>query len=176
MVDGDVAHLRRRTASETNNSGSEVEHLRSGAWSTVGFIAGYRTTTEAQTYTFSANHLQPGTRRFRLRQVDHDGTAAYSTEVEVAISGSGRFVLEAAYPKPICSEGVASLRVREAVPARSVLYNMLGQQVRVLYDDVPAAGMPGRLQIGAPGLPDDTYLLRIRGPEIDVIRRMTLLK
>jgi hypothetical protein len=62
-LDGDAVQLRWTTASETNNAGFEVLH----------FVEGHGTTTEAQTYGFTAEELSAGRYVFRLRQIDYDG-------------------------------------------------------------------------------------------------------
>ncbi|GAB5519456.1 MAG: hypothetical protein RhofKO_17070 [Rhodothermales bacterium] len=113
-VDGDAAHLAWETASETNNAGFRIEHWHPGdaAWTERGFAYGHGTTLEAQRYRFTAEGLVPGSHRFRLRQVDYDGTFEYSPEIEVSVELAEAFQLSEAYPNPFNPEANVMLSVR----------------------------------------------------------------
>lgn len=82
-LDGTAARLAWTTVSETNNAGFAVEQETGTAWAERGFVAGHGTTNERHDYAFLADALAPGRHRFRLRQVDFDGTTHYSAAVEV---------------------------------------------------------------------------------------------
>lgn len=82
-LDGTAARLTWSTVSETNNAGFAVEQEAGTAWAERGFVDGHGTTTERHDYAFLADALAPGRHRFRLRQVDFDGTTHYSAAVEV---------------------------------------------------------------------------------------------
>ncbi len=82
---GRTARLSWTTASETNNAGFNVEQQTGARWRDVGFVAGRGTTTEQATYAYAVEGLDAGLHRFRLRQVDFDGSTHYSSTVEVNI-------------------------------------------------------------------------------------------
>ena len=104
-VDGNVVTLFWQTATETNNSGFEIErqvgNKQSAAcnWDKVGFVEGKGTTTEIQSYSFT-DKPEPGTYKYRLKQIDFDGTFAYSPEVEAEVKAPNVFSLEQNYPNP----------------------------------------------------------------------------
>lgn len=71
--------LHWETSAEVNNAGFDIEHSADGLrWTPIGFVAGLGTSEEVQRYSFT--HVSPiaGHNYYRLRQVDHDGTFAYS--------------------------------------------------------------------------------------------------
>lgn len=77
--------LNWTTASELNNERFEIEHSRNGIdFSKIGQIAGAGTVNSKQDYQFiHINPLSP-TNYYKLKQVDYDGTFAYSRMITVA--------------------------------------------------------------------------------------------
>jgi hypothetical protein len=82
------AVLRWATATELNNEGFFIEHARNGDdWQSIGFTAGVGTTNEPQNYEFVAENLPAGDHYFRLKQVDHDGSFAFSEVANLYLEG-----------------------------------------------------------------------------------------
>ena len=104
-VDNKVVTLFWQTATETNNQGFEIEKLKNSKieklqdWERIGFVEGKGTTTEIQSYSFQ-DDPEPGKYKYRLKQIDFDGTFAYSPEVEAEIKAPNVFSLEQNYPNP----------------------------------------------------------------------------
>lgn len=181
---GRAAVLNWETASETNNAGfeilrtSEVVEMQHDAshWQSVAFVNGHGTTVEPQRYSYGVDDLDVGTYWFRLKQVDFDGSSAYSPKVEVAVEVTERFVLEEAYPNPFNPQATARFAVREAVPVHVALYDALGRRVQVLYDGVPPAGEMQAVQIDGSRLPSGAYVVRLMGEGIAATQRVVLVK
>ena len=76
--------LNWRTATETNNSGFEIERkLKNQEWLTIGFVQGKSTTTEIQNYNYVDDYSSlpyEGTVLYRLKQIDYDGSFEYSEQ------------------------------------------------------------------------------------------------
>ena len=166
-VDEESAHLRWRTASETNNAGFRVEHRPpdADAWTPVGSVEGAGTTSRPQNYRFRTEALAPGRHAFRLRQVDLDGSTETHGPVRVQVGLSERFVLSAPSPNPVRRQATVRVASREGESVRVVLYDALGRRVQTLHDGSLPAGQVKTLRLGTETLASGRYFLRLTGPD-----------
>lgn len=176
IVDGTAARLTWATASETNNAGFEVQTRAGADWSVLGFVDGAGTTTEAQTYGFTAANLRPGTHTFRLKQIDFDGAFEYSAEVDVVVGLPGTHALTTAYPNPFNPSSQFTLAVAQEQRVTVGLHNLLGQRLAVVFDGTLAAGAMQTLTLDGTGLPSGAYVVRAEGATFTDTFRVTLLK
>lgn len=92
--------LSWKTESEINNLGFYVQHsLDARNWKDLGFIDGKN--EEGSSYAFIDRETLPGVNYYRLRQVDLDGTEAFSVIKSIEIRGSkphGDIVI---FPNPV---------------------------------------------------------------------------
>ena len=109
-----VIQLSWTTATEINNSGYEnTKNLtpslslpRRGwrsreSWENIGFVPGFGTTTEPKSYSFVDENISSGIYKYRLKQIDFDGTFEYSNEIEVEVDFTPKeFVFYQNYPNP----------------------------------------------------------------------------
>ncbi len=172
-----TVRLSWTTASELNNAGFEVQHsVDNVTFAPLGFVEGHGTTTLRQHYDYPVSGLPPGRHVFRLKQVDYDGTFAYSPTVEVTLDLAGTFHLSEAYPNPFNP----STRFTVTVPTRQhvvvAVYSLLGRRVRVLFDGVLEAQVPQTITFEAGDLPSGVYLYRATGTSFSATRPVTLLK
>lgn len=175
----DAVLLSWQTASESDNAGFEIQYRQSddiAAWAAIGFVEGHGTTTEAQRYSHRAAHLMPGRHVFRLKQVDLDGTFAYSAEVEVDLEVPGTHVLSAAYPNPFNPRSQFRLAVAQDQVVRIAVFDALGQQVDVLHDGALTGGTTHTFAIDGGNLPSGTYLYRVTGESFAESRTISLVK
>jgi hypothetical protein len=152
--DEQTALLTWQTASEQQNAGFAVQHRGpdvtrgdTGAWTRIGFVEGHGTTTTSQPYRFRTKRLAVGTHRFRLKQVDTDGSTTVSHAVEVQIGIQNAYALSAPTPNPTAGEAHVQLTVRETQPVRVAVYDVLGREVRVVFDGPMSAQQPTTLRI-----------------------------
>lgn len=190
-IDGGDVILRWVTASETGNAGFEIqratrkapgeEHLlETGSplpmWEVIGFVEGGGTTAAPRQYRFRIEALEPGQHVFRLRQVDLDGSFSFSPEVEVTIEVPRELTLTPNYPNPFN----VSTEIVFTVPSegRAVLevYNVLGQVVATLFDDVAHPGAQYRSTLSADNLATGTYVYSLRHEGQKRSRTVTLVK
>ena len=193
--------LEWTTASETRNAGFEIERqavgeesaasgdaasgdassgdaasgAASGDWTTIGFVEGAGTTTEAQAYRFRAEDLPVGTHRFRLRQLDADGTATLSAPVTAAVRLAEAYRLTAPAPNPATTGATMRLAVRQPQAVRVAVYDVLGRAVRVLLDGPMSAQQPTTLRVGE-GLPAGQYFVRAVGEHFRATERLTIVR
>jgi hypothetical protein len=181
QTDGSSAVLTWTTASEANNAGFAVQHKAptENAWTKRGFVestATGGTTTEAQSYRFTAEGLSVGTHRFRLKQVDLDGTAHFSRTVTVELGLDQPVRLTAPAPNPVQNRATVSFAVKEAQTTTLRLYNVLGQQVATLYRGTPTAGEAQTVDLFTQGLSSGVYFLRLRAGERTKTQRVTVVR
>lgn len=92
------------TASEINNDRFEIEWSKEGyEFSMIGTVNGNGNDLDGESYEYV--HVNPSAVNFyRLRQVDFDGTFAYSDVIKVEVNGaSGEFGIQV-YPNPFKAE------------------------------------------------------------------------
>ena len=163
VQDGTAALLTWRTASETDNAGFEVQHQTPGSsrYQTKGFVEGTGTTTEPEDYRFRVQELGSGTHRFRLRQIDTDGTSHLSDPVTLTVTAPQALSLRITGANPVRQATRVTFTVPKAGPATVVLYNVLGQRVEVLYDQTAT---PGRhtVEVDVDHLPSGTYFVQLK--------------
>ena len=181
LADGPDVLLAWNTASETNNAGFEVQHRISNdsdeqAWNTLAFVEGHGTTEFAQHYDFRVENLAPGRHRFRLKQIDYDGTFEYHAEVEVVVEMVERFVIEPVYPNPFNPQAQFRFAVQRTQLVRVELYDMLGRLRKVLYEGVASSGQMEEVRIDGSGLPSGLYVVRVAGSSFAQSQTVTLVK
>jgi hypothetical protein len=177
---GSSVELQWQTASETNNAGFRVQHETDRGWRELGFVeskAADGTTTEAQSYRYRVRQdLEPGTHRFRLKQVDLDGSTSLSDVVSVEVQMKEALSLGVPSPNPVTGQATLSFAVKEATDAEVVLYNVLGQRVRTLFEGTPRAGQSKALTIRAGDLPSGVYVVQLRANGQTRTQRLTVVR
>jgi hypothetical protein len=176
VVDGATARLLWTTASETGNAGFDVQHAAGGDFVSRGFVDGQGTTSRPQSYAFAVTDLLAGTHRFRLRQVDADGSTSLSPIIEVDVSSPAAFQLTHPHPNPFREAALLMLTVAESQHIEAVLYDVLGRRIAVLHRGMTPARQPLSLQVDAQSLTSGLYIVRVTGERFTATRKMTLLR
>lgn len=173
---GSSVFLNWSTASEINNSGFDVERKSINSdWSTIGFVQGNGTTTDAKEYSFTDKNLTAGNYNYRLKQIDFDGTFAYSNIVEADISLPSQFELVQNYPNPFNPSTKIQYNIPEAGNVKLTVFNLLGQEVKTLVNEFKEAGSH-IINFNAEGLNSGIYLYRVEANGFSEVRKMTLIK
>ncbi len=175
IADGAAVQLTWETASETNNSGFSIEQAEGPDWSLVDFVEGHGTTFGPQSYSYRITNLEPGSHRFRLKQVDFDGSFAYSPEVEAELTVPGTYALSEAYPNPFGSQTRLQLHVKYAQSVRVSVYDGLGRLVGVLHEGMLAEGAGVSLVLRGAGHPAGLYVIRAEGETFQATRTVVLM-
>lgn len=174
------ALLKWTTAQEQSNAGFEVQHRRKDAsassWTSLQFIEGTGTTTEPTTYSLKTEPLAVGTHQFRLRQVDHDGTASLSSTVSVDLTLDEPYRIRPVSPNPVRRTAQLSITVKESQRVRVSMYNVLGQQVATLHDRTIPANDTQNIQVQGHSRPSGVYLLQVEGEQFSDAQRMTVVR
>jgi hypothetical protein len=181
---GTTVSLQWRTATEVNNHGFEIEKLsnskiikfQNSAWEKIGFVEGNGTTNAPKSYSFvdaSAN----GTALYRLKQIDRDGSFSYSPTVEVTISGAPTaFALEQNYPNPFNPSTTISFTLQNTGVTTLKVYNVVGQEVATLVNEVLETGVLHQKQFNAGSLSSGVYFARLTSGSQAQIKKLQLMK
>jgi len=168
-LDGAAATLRWETASETNNAGFAVEHQGPDQqeFAERGFVeseAASGTTEEPETYRFRTEDLAPGTHRFRLRQVDLDGSETLLKMASVEVQAKRELSLEGVGSNPVRQSTRFAFSVEQGGRATVVLYNALGQQVRTLRTEAARVGQRYTVDVTTTDLASGVYFVTLETP------------
>ncbi|MBL1123926.1 MAG: T9SS type A sorting domain-containing protein [Ignavibacteriota bacterium] len=200
---GSDVNLLWSTATETNNSGFDVEKkaLSFGeglgeAWKTIGFVHGFGTTTEVHHYLFVDERLQAGNYQYRLKQIDFDGTFEYSNIIEVTIDAPIEFSLEQNFPNPFNP----TTKIKYTIPAslnpskggtlvQLQVFDILGNAVATLvneqkqpgtyeveFNTASHSGEVRNLPAGRQGLPSGIYFYKLQAGTFVQTKKMILIK
>ena len=93
------------------------------------FVAGKGTTSETQKYSFTDQVLSIGNYSYRIKQIDFDGSFAYSNILEVNLTAPLDFVLNQNYPNPFNPSTSISFTLPQASFVKLSVYNQLGEKV-----------------------------------------------
>ncbi len=172
---GTQVNLNWATASETNNRGFSIERSSGSEFETIGFVAGYGTTTESRQYSYTDNQIASGTYTYRLKQIDFDGTFEYSKLAEVNVVGAAKFNLAQNYPNPF--NPVTSISWESSVAGWQTLqvYDVLGEVVATLVNEYRPAGNY-HVQWDASDVPSGIYVYQLKSGSDISSKKMILLK
>jgi hypothetical protein len=175
MTDKNDVVLSWFTATETNNSGFEVQRKTEGEYERIAFVEGNGTTTEIQNYIFRDEGLLSGTYSYRLKQMDFDGSFAYSDEVEIDIDQPSVFYLGQNYPNPFNP----STNIKYSIPAAGFVtlkvYDLLGREVSILLNEQQQAGTFDVVFDGS-NLASGVYYYQLKAGELTATKKLMLTK
>ncbi len=179
LSDGRDVLLQWQTASETNNAGFEIQGIPNNAgaeWAVLGWVEGHGTTLEAQHYTHRLEDLPPGAHRFRLKQIDYDGTFDFSPEVEVFIEIPSAYVLSDAFPNPFNPQAQFTLMLAATQHVTVEVFDALGRRAALLHEGLLEADRRYRFTFDARRLPSGLYFYRVAAERFTATKAMTLAK
>jgi len=186
QLDGDIVELSWTTTTEENNYGFEIERMvvnEQQQWATVGFMPGAGTTTVPQFYRFedeitpllSSGHQEL---RYRLKQIDLDGTFTYYEAIDVHIGAVPETItLRQNYPNPFNPKTTIEFVLPESGFTTLKVYDILGREISTIVHRTLTAGTHQVIFDGAQH-PSGVYYYVLKQASTDRVmrRRMVLLK
>jgi hypothetical protein len=179
--------LNWSTATETNNYGFEILRFaqNDNQWENIGFVPGLGTTTEPKSYSSIDEDVTTGTYKYRLKQIDFDGSFEYSNEIEVEVDFTPKeFTLYQNYPNPFNP----STTIKFEIPGQSALggrndnmfvtlkvYDILGNEVVTLVNEEKQPGIYG-VEFNSGNLSSGIYFYQLKAGSLSSIRKMVLLR
>ena len=170
--------LQWSTASETNNSGFEVQHqsFSRDTWKNLGFVEGQGTTTQPHSYAFPVEELSPGTHSFRLQQVDVDGSVALSNAVTVTLPVQDVLRLTSPAPNPVSGETRFQVGVQDVQKVTVAVYNIRGQRVVTLYRGSMTPTKMKTVRLNTEMLASGMYFIRATSESHTRTQQLTVVK
>jgi hypothetical protein len=186
-VTGGGVLLQWTTLSEINNYGFYV-HRRDDsqpAFSELpnSFIAGHGTTNEPQHYEYRDMSATAALWHYRLKQVDLDGTIHLTDPIQVRVltavkteAAPREFSLSQNFPNPFNPATEIKFSVETTDRARLEVYNVLGQLIVRLFDDVAEAGKYYKVRFDAERIVSGVYFYRLHSGKKSDLKKLLLLK
>ncbi|NUN09759.1 MAG: T9SS type A sorting domain-containing protein [Ignavibacteriaceae bacterium] len=198
-IDGAV-ELRWSTGTERNNRGFEVEKFvprgikneepRNEDWESLGKVKGAGNSLTPNNYFFTDVYPTNGDNKYRIKQIDFDGSYTYSDIINVNAGMANDFVLHQNYPNPfnpstiikysvpsaplsLAGKGAGGEIDGEAVSLR--VYDLLGREVATLVNEKQGAGNY-EVEFKAGDLPSGIYIYRLTAGSANSTRKMQLVK
>lgn len=180
-VTGNSITLNWGTATETNNSGFDVEKkdcsLKSpigNEWTRIGFVQGNGTTTKEHSYSFTDENLVAGKYLFRLKQVDYDGTYQYSDVIEVEVAPKSCSLAQN-YPNPFNPTTIIKYQINSRQFVSLKIYDVLGNEIVTLVNKEQPEGNYS-INFDGSNLPDGVYFYQIKTSSYIETKKMIILK
>lgn len=172
------------TSTELNNKGFEVlrkihiDENNSFEWESIGFINGIGTTTETNYYTFIDENPKAGIYRYKLKQIDFDGTFSYSHTIEVEVTAPNTFLLEQNYPNPFNPSTVISFHLPFSDNVSLKIFDLLGNEISTIIDnEFKEAGFHQyNISIEKYSLTSGVYFYQLRTSDRKETKKMVVLR
>jgi hypothetical protein len=178
----DGVQLIWRTETEMNNYGFEIERSESGGyqnkddnWILLGFVEGYGNSNSPQNYFFADLNVKTGKYNYRLKQIDNDGSFAYSEIVQIDIGAYQNFELQQNYPNPFNPITTIKFHLPERTKVKLTVFNILGETVTTLIDEILESGQH-TINFDADKFMSGIYFYKLQTANFNQVKKMTLVK
>jgi hypothetical protein len=167
--------LKWTTATELNNSGFEIQRsINDEEFEPITFIPGFGTTTEPKSYSYLDKNVS-GFLKYRLKQIDYNGTYEYSFIVEVHSLFNLSYQLNQNYPNPFNPITNISYIIPVEANVNLTVYNSLGEIIEVLIDEYQQEGKYDVVW-NAEDYPSGVYYYKLNAGSFVEAKKMILMK
>ena len=175
---GETIRIAWKTLTETGNRGFGVERrIDREPFSEIAFLRGEGRSDRAVSYSYvdAALPSPPATLRYRLRQVDLDGTVAYSDTVRVDYRRPSGVVLTGPYPEPARETVTVQLSLPTTKDVSIEVFDIQGRLVQTVMSVRPQRGEVTE-RISVQNMASGTYFVRVRIGSETTTRTLTVLQ
>ncbi|MBI4418050.1 MAG: T9SS type A sorting domain-containing protein [Ignavibacteriales bacterium] len=120
------------TTNQRHHSPFTVYHL---PWTTIAFVPGSGTSSSPREYSFVDTNIPPGYYAYRLKQIDYDGTVAYSEEIETIVAGDGESADVRCYPNPFNGIVNFEMTIADYGIVTLTVYDLLGRDAAAILNE-----------------------------------------
>ena len=168
--------LNWSTATESNNSGFDIERLTGKRWMKIGFVKGSGTSSIEHQYSYNDARVNMGKYEYRLKQIDLDGKFEFSRSIPLSVGlNKERIVLSSNYPNPFNSETVISYQVPKTGMVKLSIYDLTGREVASLVNEEKEEGFH-EVRFNASNITSGIYFYNLHSNGQTEIKRMILMK
>ena len=144
-------------------------------WNNIGFVEGHGKSISPKSYSFIDKSPVDGSKfKYRLKQIDNNGTYEYSKEIEVEIVPT-KFALYQNYPNPFNP----TTKIRYQLPKESKviikIYDIRGAEVITLLNEEKEAGIY-EVIFNARNYSSGVYFYRLQAGNFVETKKMVLMK
>jgi len=181
VVDGKNVVLNWSTATETNNSGWNIERkqvntTKSNNWQQIGHVDGSGTTTSIKNYSFSDNNLATGKYLYRLQQLDYNGMLNYSHVIAIEVSQlPDKFALYQNYPNPFNPSTIIKYDIPTSSFVNISIYNAIGEKIITLVNEQREAGQHF-INFDSGNMSSGIYIYRMSAGNNIITKKMILIR
>lgn len=176
---GHQIFLSWRTLTETQNYGFEIQRKVVANWQTIAFVAGNGSTLQPHAYEFVDELSEVLSAlpeiRYRLKQLDFDGSFTYSPTVTVDLSLPETAQLLQNFPNPFNPVTTIVYNLTKASHTTLKVFDLLGREVAVLVDEFKAPGKYA-VEFNGEGLTSGLYVYRLKAGRVQQMKKFILLK
>ncbi len=187
-VIGNKVELNWRTATEVNNYGFEVQRLavsnqllansqelNANGWSKIGFVQGNGNSNSPKNYSFIDQPTGGKEFKYRLKQIDFDGSFEYSYEVTAKLGNVSTYKLDQNYPNPFNPYTKISYTIPQRAYVHLRVYDMLAKEVAELVNTIQESG---RYEVTFDGtnLPSGAYFYKLDAGNYIEVKKLLLVK
>ena len=165
-----------QTATEINNHGFSIQRKTGKTeWEEIGFVKGHGNSNSPKDYSFTDDKPLTGKVKYRLKQIDTDGSYDYSDIVEVTVNAPSEFELTQNYPNPFNPSTTIKFNLPERSKVKLLVFNTLGEKVAELLNGETEAGYH-KINFNAANLPSGVYVYSLITSKYSETKKMILLK
>ena len=181
FVNNNNVNLKWTTASETNNSGFDVERSNvkgqtSNEWTKISFVQGHGTTVSPNNYEFIDRNLASGKYSYRLKQLDFNGNYEYhNLSDKVVIGVPEKFELSQNYPNPFNPVTNLEFEISDLEFVSLIVYDIEGKEVMTLVNETKPAGRY-QVKFNGSNLGSGIYFYKIEAGSFSAVKKMTIIK
>ena len=171
-----TVRLSWETKTEKNSNKFNIERKTiSTIWETITSVKASVLSNSPKQYSYTDKNLQSGKYQYRLKMIDNDGTFEYSKIIETEVAVPKNYDMSQNFPNPFNPNTVISYSLPLASNVKLIVYNSLGQTVKVLENGFKNAGTYS-VNFNSTDLPSGTYFYKIEAGQFSQIKKMILLK
>lgn len=168
-----------QTSTELDNYGFHVERKMEKVksdWKEIGFVEGSGTSNSPKNYSFVDEYPEEGLIKYRLKQIDFDGSFSYSNVLEInygPVPQTSELIQN--FPNPFNPSTVIGFRLLTGSHVQLKIFDMLGNEIKTLVNNHLEAG-EHKVGFDGSNMPSGIYLYKIITPQFTQVKKMILAK